>query len=69
MTGRNDSVLDRVHDRLGQRGYNPGREVFEVIAKQWIVERTLGGLDRCHRLSQDDEAPIRGVVAMIRLAQ
>ena len=26
---------------------------FEVIAKRWIVERTLGWLDRCRRLSRD----------------
>ena len=32
---------------------------FEVIAKRWIVERTLGWLNRCRRLGQDDEATLR----------
>jgi transposase len=41
---------------------------FAVIAKRWIVERTLGGLNRCRRLSKDDEATICSVVAMSRLA-
>src|SRR5512135_491391 len=41
---------------------------FEVIPKRWIVERTLGGLNRCRRLSKDYEATSRSVVAMIRLA-
>jgi putative transposase len=41
---------------------------FEVIAKRWIVERTLGWLNRCRRLSKDYEATIRSAVAMIRLA-
>ena len=41
---------------------------FEVIAKRWIVERTLGWLNRCRRLSKDDEATIRSAVALIRLA-
>ena len=41
---------------------------FEVIAKRWIVERTLGWLNRCRRLSKDYEATIQSAVAMIRLA-
>jgi len=41
---------------------------FEVIPKRWIVERTLGWLNRCRRLSKDYEATIRSAVAMIRLA-
>ena len=41
---------------------------FEVIAKRWIVERTLGWLNRCRRLSKDYEATLRSAVAMIRLA-
>jgi putative transposase len=41
---------------------------FEVIAKRWIVERTLGWLNRSRRLSKDYEATIRSDVAMIRLA-
>jgi putative transposase len=41
---------------------------FEVITKRWVVERTLGWLNRCRRLSKDYEATIRSAVAMIRLA-
>ena len=41
---------------------------FEVLPKRWVVERTLGWLNRCRRLSKDDEATIRSAVAMIRLA-
>ncbi len=41
---------------------------FEGIATRWIVERTLGWLNRCRRLSKDDEATLRSAVAMIRLA-
>jgi putative transposase len=41
---------------------------FEVIAKRWIEERTLGWLNRCRRLSKDYEATIRSAVALIRLA-
>ena len=41
---------------------------FEVIARRWVVERTLGWLNRCRRLSKDYEATIRSAVAMIRLA-
>jgi putative transposase len=41
---------------------------FEVLPKRWIVERTLGWLNRCRRLSKDYEATIRSSVAMIKLA-
>jgi transposase len=41
---------------------------FEVIARRWIVERTLGWLNRCRRLSKDYEATLRSAVAMIKLA-
>src|SRR5262249_33882690 len=41
---------------------------FEVIPKRWVVERTLGWMNRCRRLSKDYEATIRSAVAMIRLA-
>src|SRR5512135_1831209 len=51
-------IVQRPEDAVG----------FTVIAKRWIVERTLGWLNRSRRLSQDDEATIRSAVAMIRLA-
>jgi putative transposase len=41
---------------------------FVVIPKRWIVERTLGWLNRTRRLSKDYERTIESGVAMIRLA-
>jgi putative transposase len=41
---------------------------FEVIPKRWIVERTLGWLNRTRRLSKDYERTIESGVAMVRLA-
>ena len=41
---------------------------FGVIPKRWIVERTLGWLNRYRRLSKDDEYDIETSEAMIRVA-
>jgi putative transposase len=41
---------------------------FEVIPKRWLVERTLGWLNRSRRLSKDYEGTIESGVAMVRLA-
>jgi putative transposase len=47
-------------------------EGFEVVAKRWIVERTLGWLRRDRRLAKDYERKVQTSetlieVAMIRL--
>jgi putative transposase len=41
---------------------------FVVIPKRWIVERTLGWLNRYRRLSKDDEYHTETSEAMIRVA-
>lgn len=41
---------------------------FQVIPKRWLVERTLGWLNRTRRLSKDYEGTIESGVAMVRLA-
>jgi putative transposase len=34
----------------------PDSHCFEVLPRRWVVERTLGWLSRCRRLSKDYEA-------------
>jgi transposase len=41
---------------------------FEVLARRWVVERTLAWLNRCRRLAKDLENLTKSAVAFIRLA-
>jgi transposase len=41
---------------------------FAVIPKRWIVERTIGWLNRCRRLAKDWENLNRKALAFLRLA-
>ena len=41
---------------------------FEVLPKRWVVERTIGWLNRCRRLAKDFEDLSRNALAFIRLA-
>jgi transposase len=41
---------------------------FEVLRKRWIVERTIGWLNRCRRLAKDWENLNRKALAFLRLA-
>jgi len=41
---------------------------FEVLPKRWIVERTLGWLGRCRRLSKDYEALPQTSEAWVHIA-
>jgi transposase len=41
---------------------------FEVLPKRWIVERTIGWLNRCRRLAKDWECRTRKALAFLRLA-
>jgi transposase len=41
---------------------------FVVLPKRWIVERTIGWLNRCRRLAKDWENLNRKALAFLRLA-
>ena len=41
---------------------------FEIVPKRWIVERTIGWLNRCRRLAKDWECLNRKALAFLRLA-
>jgi len=41
---------------------------FAVLPKRWIVERTIGWLNRCRRLAKDWECRSRKALAFLRLA-
>jgi transposase len=41
---------------------------FEVLPRRWIVERTIGWLNRCRRLARDWENLNRKALAFLRLA-
>ena len=41
---------------------------FQVLPKRWIVERTIGWLNRCRRLAKDWENLNRKALAFLRLA-
>ncbi|HQT90149.1 MAG TPA: transposase [Acidiphilium sp.] len=41
---------------------------FIVLPQRWVVERTLGGINRARRLSKDFEATINAALAWLQLA-
>jgi len=41
---------------------------FKVLPQRWIVERTIGWLNRCRRLAKDRENLNRKALAFLRLA-
>lgn len=41
---------------------------FAVLPKRWIVERTIGWLNRCRRLAKDWECRNQKALAFLRLA-
>jgi transposase len=41
---------------------------FVVLPKRWIVERTIGWLNRCRRLAKDWECLNRSALAFLRWA-
>ena len=41
---------------------------FQVLPKRWIVERTIGWLNRCRRLAKDWENLNRKALAFLHLA-
>ncbi len=46
----------------------PGAGKFVVLPKRWIVERTIGWLNRCRRLAKDWECLNRNALAFLRWA-
>jgi transposase len=45
-----------------------GAKTFVVLPKRWIVERTIGWLNRCRRLAKDRECLNRNAFAFLRWA-
>jgi len=43
-------------------------KTFKVLPKRWIVERTIGWLNRCRRLAKDWECLNRKALAFLRWA-
>ncbi|WP_158807474.1 transposase, partial [Beijerinckia sp. L45] len=41
---------------------------FIVLPKRWVVERTLGWINRARRLSKDFEATIKSALAWLQMA-
>jgi len=41
---------------------------FVVLPKRWIVERTIGWINRCRRLAKDWENLNRNALAFLKLA-
>jgi transposase len=41
---------------------------FVILPKRWIVERTIGWLNRCRRLAKDWENRTRNALAFLHLA-
>ena len=41
---------------------------FEIIPKRWVVERTIGWLNRCRRLAKDWENLTENALAFLKLA-
>jgi len=41
---------------------------FTILPKRWIVERTIGWLNRCRRLAKDWECLNRNALAFLRWA-
>ena len=39
-----------------------------MLPKRWVVERTLGWINRARRLSKDFEATIKSALAWLQLA-
>jgi transposase len=46
----------------------PDLHTFVVLPKRWIVERTIGWLNRCRRLAKDWECLNRNGLAFLRWA-
>jgi transposase len=59
-------ILHRVRLEIVKRA--DAAKGFVVLPKRWIVERTIGWLNRCRRLAKDWENLNRKALAFLRLA-
>ena len=69
------ALFARINTHLPRRGLrleiverDPATKGFVVQKRRWVVERTLGWLNKCRRLSKDYEHHTRHSEAMIRVA-
>ncbi len=59
-------VLRRIDVEIVKR--SDRAQGFAVLPKRWIVERTIGWLNRCRRLAKDWENLNRKALAFLKLA-
>jgi transposase len=59
-------VVRRVNVEIVKR--SDAAKGFTVLPKRWIVEGTIGWLNRCRRLAKDWECLNRSVLAFLRWA-
>jgi transposase len=45
-----------------------GAKAFVLVARRWVVERTLSWINRCRRLAKDREASIASSEAWLLVA-
>jgi transposase len=57
-------VLRQVNVEIVKRSDNA--KTFAVLPKRWIVERTIGWLNRCRRLAKDWECLNQSALAFLR---
>ena len=59
-------VVGQVNVEIVKRSDNA--KGFTILPKRWIVERTIGWLNRCRRLAKDWECLNRNALAFLRWA-
>jgi transposase len=59
-------VLGQVNLEIVKR--SDTAKTFTILPKRWIVERTIGWLNRCHRLAKDWESLNSKALAFLRWA-
>ena len=60
-------ILPHVETEIVKRS-DQARHMFVVLPRRWIIERTIGWLNRCRRLAKDWENLNRKALAFLRLA-
>ena len=70
MQGRSSTTVGQRHAQPGDRDRQTRDRAkgFVVEPKRWIVERTIGWLNRCRRLAKDWENRNHNALAFLRLA-